>query len=266
MAAAAHASCVWMLVLGACVSLAVGTDCGKECALCVYRLLGQQSGFSSLTCSLECEGGLDSRKLRLCRDVLLDEENHIALDTDPGQQQQEQEAAGGAVAADDEEEEATSPEHRLAKKYGGFMKRYGGFMSRRSSSSSSSSSPQGALEDSGNQEEEENVRLEILKILNAEAEHGGEGGGPVGEAAKRYGGFMRRAGGGGGGGGGGEARQADLLEAVLGRGLKKRYGGFMRRVGRPEWLAEDGKSGGGVLKRAWEDGGELQKRYGGFMD
>ncbi|XP_071763608.1 proenkephalin-A-like [Centroberyx gerrardi] len=250
MAATAHASCVWMLVLGACVSLAVGTDCGKECALCVYRLLGQQSGFSSLTCSLECEGGLDSRKLRLCRDVLLDEENHIALDNDLGQQQ-EQEVAGGVAAAADE---ATSPEHQLAKKYGGFMKRYGGFMSRRSSSSSS---PQGALEDSGNQEEEENVRLEILKILNAEAEHGGEGGGPVGEAAKRYGGFMRRA--------GGEA-QADLLEAVLGRGLKKRYGGFMRRVGRPEWLVDDGKSGGGVLKRAWEDGSELQKRYGGFMD
>ncbi|KAM3865688.1 proenkephalin-A-like [Diretmus argenteus] len=250
---AAHTSWMWILMLGVSVSLVVGTDCGKECAHCVYRLLGQQPGFSSLTCSLECEGGLDSRKLRLCRDVLLAEENHMALEDDPGQQQ-DQEAAGG-VATDDED--AKSPQHQLAKKYGGFMKRYGGFMSRRSPSSSS---PQGMLEDSGNQEEEENVRLEILKILNAEAEHGGDGGqGQGGEAAKRYGGFMRRA--------GGEV-QADLLEAVLGRGLKKRYGGFMRRVGRPEWLADDDKSagGGGVLKRAWEDGGELQKRYGGFMD
>lgn len=44
---------MWMLVLGACVSLVVGTDCGKECALCVYRLLGQQSGFSSLVMSLD---------------------------------------------------------------------------------------------------------------------------------------------------------------------------------------------------------------------
>ncbi|XP_029930544.1 proenkephalin-A-like [Myripristis murdjan] len=246
MAAAVHASCVWMLVLGACVSLAVGTDCEKECALCVYRLLGQQSGLSSLTCSLECQGGLDTRKLRLCRDILLDEENLISLDDIPTGQQQEQEVAGGVAT---NEEEATSPEHQLAKKYGGFMKRYGGFMSRRSSSSP----PQGALEDSGNQEEEENVRLEILKILNAEAEHGGSQGG---EAVKRYGGFMRRA--------GGEA-EGDLLEAVLGRGLKKRYGGFMRRVGRPEWLVDDSKSGG-VLKRAWEDGSELQKRYGGFMD
>ena len=42
-----HASCVWTLVLGACVALAMGTDCGKECALCVYRLLGQQPPLTS---------------------------------------------------------------------------------------------------------------------------------------------------------------------------------------------------------------------------
>ncbi|XP_033505765.1 proenkephalin-A-like [Epinephelus lanceolatus] len=247
MAASAHCSCVWMLVLGACVSLVVGTECGKECALCVYRLLGQQSSFTSLTCSLECEGGLDSQQLRLCRDFLLEEENHILINTDP-RQQQEQEAAG-TVTADDED--AISPEHQLAKKYGGFMKRYGGFMSRRSSS------PEAVLEDPGNQDEEENVRLEVLKILNAATEHSDEGNGQRGEAVKRYGGFMRRAEGG--------VAQGDMLEAVLGRGLKKRYGGFMRRVGRPEWLVDSSKSGG-MLKRAWENGSELQKRYGGFMD
>lgn len=169
------------------------------------------------------------------------------MNADP-RQQQEQEAAV-TITADDED--ATSPEHLLAKKYGGFMKRYGGFMSRRSSS------PEGVLEDPGNQDEEENVRLEIVKILNAAAEHGGEGDGQGGEAVKRYGGFMRRAEGG--------VSRGDLLEAVLGRGLKKRYGGFMRRVGRPEWLVDSSKSGG-VLKRAWESGSELQKRYGGFMD
>nr|XP_020475240.1 proenkephalin-A-like [Monopterus albus] len=245
MAAPAHSSCVWMLLLGACVSMVVGMDCGKECALCVYRLLGQQSGFSSLACSLECDGGLDSQKLRQCRDFLLEEKKHIRLDADPGQGQE----AAGTTRADDEE--ATSPEHQLAKKYGGFMKRYGGFMSRRSSS------PEEALEDPGNQDEEENVRLEILKILNSAAESGGEGDDQGGEVIKRYGGFMRRAEGG--------VEHSNMLEAVLGRGLKKRYGGFMRRVGRPEWLVDSSK-GGGVLKRAWEDGSELQKRYGGFMD
>ncbi|KAI4809788.1 hypothetical protein KUCAC02_018653 [Chaenocephalus aceratus] len=74
MAAPPHRSYLWMLLLGACVSLVVGTECEKECALCVYRLLGQHPALSSLTCSLECEGVLDSQKLRLCRDLLLDEE------------------------------------------------------------------------------------------------------------------------------------------------------------------------------------------------
>ncbi|CAL8343380.1 unnamed protein product [Merluccius merluccius] len=253
-----HASCMWTLVLGACVALAVGTDCGKECALCVYRLLGQQPPLTSPTCSLECEGGVDSRKLRLCRELLLDEENQITTldeeDNDPG------------ATAPVNLQAAEAPEHQLAKKYGGFMKRYGGFMARRSpssplsslSSSSSASSLQGAPEEPGSpgrgdgegeeeEEEEENIRLEILKILNAEAE--GRAAHSEREAeVKRYGGFMRRAG-----------LQTDPLEAVLGRALKKRYGGFMRRVGRPEWLVDDSsKSGAGVLK--------LQKRYGGFMD
>ena len=124
-------------------------------------------------------------------------------------------------------------------------------MSRRSFS------PEGALEDPGNQDEEENVRVEILKVLKAVAEHGGEGDGQGGKAMKRYGGFMRRAEEG--------VAQRNLLEAVLGRGLKKRYGGFMRRVGRPEWLVDSSKSTG-ALKRAWENSSELQKRYGGFMD
>ncbi|XP_074544012.1 proenkephalin-A-like [Halichoeres trimaculatus] len=247
MAAPAYSSSssVWMLVLGVCVSVAVGSDCGKECALCVYRLLGQQSSLSSLTCSLECKGSLDSQKLRLCRDFLLEEENHAALDVDPREQQDQE--AEAALATDNGD---TSPEHQLAKKYGGFMKRYGGFMSRRSSS------PEGALEDPGNQDEED-IRLEILRFLNAATEHGGEGEGQGAEEVKRYGGFMRRAEEG--------AARSDLLEAVLGRGLKKRYGGFMRRVGRPEWLVDSSKSGG-VLKRAWENSSELQKRYGGFMD
>ncbi|CAL8317365.1 unnamed protein product [Gadus morhua 'NCC'] len=267
-----HASCVWTLVLGACVALAMGTDCGKECALCVYRLLGQQPPLTSpfQTCSLECEGGVDSRKLRLCRELLLDEENPApALD--------EEEDVDPDAPAAPADPQAEAPEHQLVKKYGGFMKRYGGFMARRAPPASVLM--QGAPEEAGGpgraegrgedgeqqeqeEEEEENIRLEILKILNAEAEgraaHGAEAEGRAahGAEAKRYGGFMRRAG-----------LQADPLEAVLGRALKKRYGGFMRRVGRPEWLVDDSnKSGNGVLKRAWEDGRELQKRYGGFMD
>ncbi|KAM9790199.1 proenkephalin a [Syngnathus typhle] len=245
MAFPAYRSCIWMLLLGSCVSMALGTDCRKECALCVYRLLGQHTGFSTLTCSLECEGELDSEKLRLCWDILLEEENHVPFDGDL--RQQEEPEAAGIITTNDEDE--TSPGHQLAKKYGGFMKRYGGFMSRRSFSEE-------LLDDSVNQDEEEKVRLEILKVLNTASQQGKEGGIQDSEAVKRYGGFLRRA-------DDGEA-QSDLLEAVLGRGLKKRYGGFMRRVGRPEWLV-DGNKNGAVSKRAWENG-ELQKRYGGFMD
>lgn len=47
----ASSSYMWMLVLGICVSLVVGIDCGKECALCVYHLLGQKSTFTSLVIS-----------------------------------------------------------------------------------------------------------------------------------------------------------------------------------------------------------------------
>ncbi|XP_061926598.1 proenkephalin-A-like [Entelurus aequoreus] len=245
----AQPRCVWMLLVGACVSLVLGTDCGKECALCVYHLLGQDPllgpdpGSTLQTCSLECDGELDSQKLRLCWEILLEEESRVPLGGDVRPQEESESTA--LIRANVEDE--TSPAHQLTKKYGGFMKRYGGFMSRRSSS-------EGLFGDSANSDKEERARLVILKILNAA--HGGEGGDDAGEAAKRYGGFMRRA--------DDTEVQGDLLEAVLGRGLRKRYGGFMRRVGRPEWLVDSYKNGG-ASKRAWENG-ELQKRYGGFMD
>lgn len=245
MASRSQQSCLWILALGACVSLVVGTECGKECALCLYRARGQQS---ALTCSIECEGVLDSQKLRLCQAFLFEEENSLSLDAD-SRPQQDQEAVGTVTRDNDAEQ---SPEHQLVKKYGGFIKRYGGFMSRRSSS------PEETPDDQGNQNEEENIRLEILKIIGAAGDHGSEGDSNGGEAVKRYGGFMRREDGG--------VVPADLLKAVLDRGLKKRYGGFMRRVGRPEWLVDNNNKNGGMMKRAWENGSGLQKRYGGFMD
>lgn len=198
------------------------------------------------TCSLECDGELDSQKLHLCQDFILEEAKTPPLNVESAHELQQE--AEGTMTEDDMD--TRLPGHQLAKKYGGFMKRYGGFMSRRDM-------PQGALEHPSLPDEEETIRLEILKILNAAAVHGSEGGGKAGEEVKRYGGFMRRAEEG--------VAQGDLLEAVLGRGLKKRYGGFMRRVGRPEWLVDSSKRGG-ELKRAWENGNDLQKRYGGFMD
>lgn len=232
---------VWMLVLLSGLSSlsfsssssSSAADCGPECARCVYALLGQQSALPPLACSLECGAALDSQTLRSCGETLMESEGQAPLEDSQPED-----------SADPKDEEDT-PEHLLTKKYGGFMKRYGGFMARRSSSA-----PEGGAEETASTDGQENIRNEILRILNAAAARGESGA----DAVKRYGGFMRR---------GGADAQSDALEAVLGRGLEKRYGGFMRRVGRPEWLV-DSKSG--VFKRAWESGSPLHKRYGGFMD
>uniref|UniRef100_A0A8C6V0F9 Synenkephalin n=1 Tax=Neogobius melanostomus TaxID=47308 RepID=A0A8C6V0F9_9GOBI len=174
-------------------------------------------------CSLECGGALDAQILRSCGETLMENDSQLPLEDSPPEE------------TSDPKEEEDMPEHLLAKKYGGFMKRYGGFMARRSPP----------------HQKGQNIRNEILRILNAATARGESGA----EAVKRYGGFMRR---------GGADTQGDALEALLGRGLEKRYGGFMRRVGRPEWLVDGGKTG--VFKRAWESGSPLHKRYGGFMD
>lgn len=231
--AAAQSRCVWMLLLlSGLSSLSSSTaDCGPECARCVYALLGQQSALPPLACSLECGAALDSQTLRSCGETLMESDSQLPLEDSQPED-----------SADPKEEEDT-PEHLLTKKYGGFMKRYGGFMARRSSSA-----PEGGAEETASTDGQENIRNEILRILNAATARGESGA----DAVKRYGGFMRRGG-----------AESDALEAVLGRGLEKRYGGFMRRVGRPEWLV-DSKSG--VFKRAWESGSPLHKRYGGFMD
>uniref|UniRef100_A0A3Q2QCG5 Proenkephalin-A-like n=1 Tax=Fundulus heteroclitus TaxID=8078 RepID=A0A3Q2QCG5_FUNHE len=140
---------------------------------------------------------------------------------------------------DDNVSAVSSPKHQI------------GFMSRRSSSA------QGALNKQANHNEEENLRLGILKIISATKNDGMDEGRNENEAVKRYGGFNGHL--------EEDVVKGNLLEAVLGHGLKKRYGGFMRRVGRPEWLVDSSKTGG-ILKSSWENGSGLQKRYGGFMD
>ncbi|CAL9689426.1 unnamed protein product [Knipowitschia caucasica] len=236
MALALQSRAVWALTLLSGLSLlSSASDCGQDCARCVYGLLGQHTSLPPLACSLECGGPIDSQTLRSCQDSL-ESESQLPLEDSPP----ELDETAEVTIKEDED----TPEHFLAKKYGGFMKRYGGFMARRSSVQ-----PEGGLEETANTDGQENIRNEILKILSAATAHGESGA----EAVKRYGGFMRRGG-----------AQSEALEAMLGRGLEKRYGGFMRRVGRPEWLQDSGRSGG-VLKRAWESS-PLHKRYGGFMD
>ncbi|XP_051736857.1 proenkephalin a [Ctenopharyngodon idella] len=238
----------WTLALSACLVLMVRAECGRDCALCVYRLFHQQTEIDTLTCTLECEGTVDSRKLEVCKSILT-EEDRLAIDN---LGKQEEESAG----------------HLLAKKYGGFMKRYGGFMIKKaaeigmgapadSDGTEAISKKYGGFmkkdkAEDGTEDQQVELLREILRVgLTSESDEQHDG-----DMVKRYGGFMRSVQG-----------NSGLGEA--GRDLHKRYGGFMRRVGRPEWL--DTQKSNGFLKRTWEDGGEtalpdMQKRYGGFMD
>ncbi|KAA0719006.1 Proenkephalin-A Proenkephalin [Triplophysa tibetana] len=233
----------WSLALSACLVLTVHAECGRECALCVYGMFGLQKESDTQTCTLECEGTVDSRKLEICKDILTEKER-LALEN---------------------LRQENSVDHHLVKKYGGFMKRYGGFMIKKAAEIDTPAESDGTEtiskkyggfmkknREEGEAEDRVELLREILKIgLTSESENQQEG-----DVVKRYGGFMRSIQGNGG-----------LEEA--GRDLHKRYGGFMRRVGRPDWL--DSQKTNGFLKRTWEDGGEtalpgMQKRYGGFMD
>ncbi|XP_056322077.1 proenkephalin a [Danio aesculapii] len=229
----------WTVALSACLVLMVRAECGRDCALCVYRLF-RQTDIDTLACTLECEGSVDSRKVEICKNILT-EEDRLAIDS----LKQDEEMAN----------------HVLAKKYGGFMKRYGGFMIKKAAEigtgAPAESDGTGAISkkyggfmkkaDGGAEDQQVELLREILRVgLSSESDEQ-----PDGYMAKRYGGFMRS------------------VQENTGRDLHKRYGGFMRRVGRPDWL--DNQKSNVLLKRTWEDGGEtalpdMQKRYGGFMD
>lgn len=180
---------------------------------------------------------MDQQKLQRCRDLLREEEKHLLL--------REEQEEGGAIAGDQEDLQAAKRYGGFMKRYGGFMKRYGGFMTRSAATSAQPEDP------------EEHLGAEILQYLNAAAAKNQQEdveGGQGEEEVKRYGGFMQRDQAG---------QKEEVVDAeAMGRDVSKRYGGFMRRVGRPEWLVDNGRS----EKRAWENQGELHKRYGGFMD
>lgn len=234
----------WTLALSACLVLTVRAECGRDCALCVYRLFRQQREIDTLTCSLQCEGTVDFRKLEICKNILSEEDR---------------------LAMDNLKQEEENADHLLTQKYGAFMKRYGGFMIKKaaeigmgapaeSDGTEAISKKYGGFmkkdkAEGGAEDQQVELLREILRVgLTSELDEQHDG-----DMVKRYGGFMRSVQG--------------LREA--GRDLHKRYGGFMRRVGRPDWL--DNQKSSGFLKRTWEDGGEtalpnMQKRYGGFMD
>ncbi|XP_062409249.1 proenkephalin a [Sardina pilchardus] len=236
-----------ILAVCSCLALAVGI-CRKDCALCMYRREGTTKA-SSLSCTLECEGGVDNQNLDMCRDVLTEEERTAALQLQGSEGEAER-------------------QHQLTKKYGGFMKRYGGLVMKKTAEIGDDTGAHFDGEDTelmskryggfmkkdatAHQEGGEARQLQALReILNLgvrDAQNSDE-------ASKHFDDFMR---------------DPQESNKDMGRDLQKRYGGFMRRVGRPEWLVAN-KVHGGFAKRFLEETAEtsipnMEKRYGGFMD
>ncbi|XP_066507924.1 proenkephalin-A-like [Hoplias malabaricus] len=201
-------SVCWLLALSS-LAVSVRSECSRQCAVCVYTILEQRVESSSGSCTLECGGIMDPRKLEMCRDVLTEEERD-AID---------------GLKLDEE-----NVEHLLAKKYGGFMKRYGGFMMKKASEVSgvsdttdsdrpeilsSPSKKYGGFmkkdDDQGTVEEQLDLLKEILRseIRPEEVRK---------DLQKRYGGFMTRV------GYGLYKRWKDGRETAV---PEKRYGGFM---------------------------------------
>ncbi|XP_023684388.1 proenkephalin a isoform X1 [Paramormyrops kingsleyae] len=231
----------WTLILSTCLALPVCADCGQDCALCLFRLQGRAAEVSTLTCTLECEGKLTTRKsMDLCKDML--------------QAERERVERGSATKQEDDE-------RQLEKKYGGFMKRYGGFMKK-------------AGEPVAGPEDENGSRDGLVKryggFMKKDAEAGGDRVGALKElltpeaalkddqqVEKRYGGFMRSV-----------ERSSELDGGA--RELQKRYGGFMRRMGRPAWKEDEKRLIGFLEGPRGDEGGAYspaaEKRYGGFMD
>uniref|UniRef100_A0AAR2KWQ3 Synenkephalin n=1 Tax=Pygocentrus nattereri TaxID=42514 RepID=A0AAR2KWQ3_PYGNA len=163
-------SVCWLLALS-CLAVSVRAECSRQCALCIYSLLEQR------TCTLECGGSMDSRKLELCRDVLTEEER---------------------VNLDGLKLEGENAEHLLAKKYGGFMKRYGGFMMKKAAEVSgvtgtaeSDSKKYGGFMKKDDAQDASEEQLDLLREILRSGIRPDEAGRDL---HKRYGGFMRRVG------------------------------------------------------------------------
>ncbi|XP_010899051.2 proenkephalin b [Esox lucius] len=246
----------WTLALSACLVLTVTADCGADCAYCILDLQLQQTNINSLTCTLECEGALSSKKSwELCEDVLQAKNADSLKEGDQ------------ATTTETSKPDNNDPQ-LLVKKYGGFMKRYGGFMKKTAEVYGPETDDVdhgreilfkrygGFMKKSGEADDTLSLLRELVRNV--------DGGGGIN---KRYGGFMRN------------ARQSSDLENGI-QELQKRYGGFMRRVGRPEWREEQKRYGGFLNKRAWVEDEEeeenervesedvpdvVSKRYGGFL-
>ncbi|KAM8863275.1 proenkephalin-B [Spinachia spinachia] len=199
----------YVLVLMLSFPSSLRADCSLQCQKCVQQILGPDAAFSSLSCSAQCDGQLETcRRAQALADFSQDE-----------------------AAADEEEEEEEEEDKQQAHP----VKRYGGFI-KRIDKNKIFASPWGnnyVLQAGGLPKKYEDL------LKRVEERDAGESGG----YAKRYGGFLRKFGPKSKRSGSAETESREPEE------LQKRYGGFMRRIRPKSNNLRWDKRYGGFLRR-----------------
>ncbi|XP_034393722.1 proenkephalin-B [Cyclopterus lumpus] len=203
----------YVLVLMLSLPPSIRADCSLQCEKCVQQIVGPDAAFSSLSCSAECDGQLESCELA------------------PADYSQDE------AAAEEESQRAD------------LVKRYGGFIKRIDKNKKLFASPwrDNYVLKAGPPPDKYEDLLKRLEERDAEAppddDDDAEDQAALRGYAKRYGGFLRKF--------GPKSKRSSSAEAESQEPeeLQKRYGGFMRRI-RPKLnnLKWD-KRYGGFLRR-----------------
>ncbi|XP_034552162.1 proenkephalin-B [Notolabrus celidotus] len=203
----------YFLVLMLSLPPSIHADCSSQCQKCAQEILSSDAAFSSLSCSAECEGQLES----CSRDpALADFSQDEAATEEESQQADLVKRYGGFIKRIDKNKNKifTNPwRENYITKVGGLPKKYEDLLKRLEERE--------ALEDADDAPEDQMLHNYV----------------------KRYGGFLRKF--------GQKSKRSSSAEqeSQEPEELQKRYGGFMRRV-RPKLnnLKWD-KRYGGFLRR-----------------
>ncbi|XP_056278439.1 proenkephalin-B [Pseudoliparis swirei] len=213
----------YVLVLMLSLPPSIRADCSLQCEKCVQQILGPDAAFSSLSCSAECEGQLES-----C------ERAPVLADFSQGE----------AAAAESQRAD-------LVKRYGGFIKRID--HKNKNALFASPWRENYVLKAAPLPDQYEDL---LKRLGERDAEEAPDAAAADDEAAtllrgyaKRYGGFLRKFGPKSKRSSSADEDEDEDEESQEPEELQKRYGGFMRRI-RPKLnnLKWD-KRYGGFLRR-----------------
>ncbi|KAJ8369689.1 hypothetical protein SKAU_G00097170 [Synaphobranchus kaupii] len=211
----------------------IRADCSSQCLNCAQQIPKSEMSINSLTCTLECEGTLDSTvELDKCEKAL-----ELYSAGQPGFSDRNEQPPSTSETGDQQE---TS--------IGNIVKRYGGFIKRIEKTKKINSPSRENVYLKGMKKYGNSLRRfwerDIPELLQDTQRGDGSSENEVAtydddtaiNEMKRYGGFLRKFG----------PKRSNSGEEGGQEELQKRYGGFMRRI-RP--------------KLKWDN----QKRYGGFL-